>query len=208
MMKIISSNFIAAKQRDSMIILNQNFPNRRITIRPYDTSVDEFIVYDLRVGRTYQEPGDANTYEMPKAYTIKPGRCILVTTEETLNVPENVFGQICSKGSLTSLGLFVGNTKIDPLFVGQLKISVFNASDRPIEIKPKQKFCSIFFQTIEHTVPVNTIRHAPGMSIQKRNSIKDFFHVYKAEIITAIITIILSGVTAYAATYAALSSGR
>jgi len=186
-----------------MIILNQDFKSRGISIDPYDNTSKEQIIYDLRVGSKYQEPGDANTYGIQKVYKLKPGHCILVTTEETLTLPHNVFGQLCSKSSLTALGLFVGNTKIDPNFSGILKVSIFNASNRPLDITQGLRFCSVFFSTIEHSINNNVIRASPEMPSQKKSKLQDFFSTYKSEIITVIITVILSGVTAYAAGYAA-----
>lgn len=187
-----------------MIILNQDFSNRGIKIQPYGNSPDEHVAYDLRVGKIYQEPGDANLYQILDKYILRTGRCILVTTQETITVPENVFGQLYSKGSLSALGLMVGNTKVDPLFSGQLNIAVFNAGDRPISIVPEMRFCSIIFGMLEHPIPDGSARYAPKMQAQKKSIFGKFIGSYRIEIVT----IIICGLTAFAATLATMYFGK
>ncbi len=191
-----------------MIILSQDLENRNIRIEGRVFEEKEKIVYDLHVGKSFQKPGDANSQKMPDVYKLQAGHCILLTTKEELSLPSNVFGQLCSKGSLTALGLFVGNTKVDPLFRGRLDISAFNASGSVIEIKKGQSFCSIFFNTIEHDVEDAASRRSPEMPFRRESKLKQFICDHRAQIITAIMTIILSGITAYLSAYAGSRSNQ
>lgn len=156
-----------------MVILKAHYEARGIRIEPRaPDSADpkELVAYDLRVGKSYQEPGDATIRDFPKpTYVLKPGRCIVVYTLENIAVSHDLLGILCSKASLTAQGLLVANTKIDPGFNDILKISVFNAGSSPITIEQNKPFCSIVFHTLEHRVPTGVSRRPPVIQGEKRS---------------------------------------
>ena len=126
----------------------------------------EQICYDLHVGESIKFPGDDTRRPTPKQIRLKPNDCIRIETREELRVPNDVFGTICSRASLTAEGLVASNLKIDPKFNGKLFVTVYNTSRNINSINPDLPFCSIFFQAIES--PVSTaapVRHPPDAKI-------------------------------------------
>jgi len=108
----------------------------------------EKVVRDLHAGEGYRKPGDANRYELVEKVYVHPNDCLLIETEEELTVPQDVFGQVCSRASLTAEGVLVANLKIDPKFSGKLTITVINVGRRYLRIERGMAFCSVFFQTL------------------------------------------------------------
>ena len=112
----------------------------------------EQICYDLHVGDSVKRPGDDTRRATPRPIRLKPNDCVRIETREELAVPNNVFGTICSRASLTAEGLVAANLKIDPKFHGKLFVTVYNTSRNINAINPDLPFCSIFFQTLETPV--------------------------------------------------------
>ncbi len=137
-----------------MVIQLKDYAKHGIQITPWiDPDPKERIVYDLHVGESYRRPGDANRKTMPRMKTLWPNTCIRIDTQEKLTTSTGVFGQTCSRASLSAEGLVVANLKIDPKFAGHhLCVTAFNTGKRPIRIKRDDPFCSIFFSTLEEHV--------------------------------------------------------
>lgn len=189
-----------------MLIMKRNLANRgvEITAGPDQSASREAVVYDLHVGDTYLLPGDLNEYEMKTSYTMRPGGCIIISAMEHISVPDGVFGQICSRGTLAMQGLFVANTKVDPLFSGRLSVALFNAGNRKITVSNGQAFCSVFFQTTEQRIGRDIVRGTPVAPGRKRRPILDFLANNQALIWTSIVTIAVSALGAWIATAYAL----
>jgi len=152
-----------------MIILRRNFKVAKIEIGGDTTENKEEVCVDLSVGESYMEAGSSENLTTNEEYFLKPGRCIIVQTAEQLNIPNDVFGFLCSKGSLSLRGFFVPNTKIDPLFSGKLDVALYNAGKKQLQIKKGMKFCSIVFQKIEAPVVSTAPRGGLRISNEKAN---------------------------------------
>jgi len=135
----------------------------------------EEVAYDLHVGPSYKRPGDENPIPMPRSITLLPNDCVRIDTEEEIRTPVGVFGQSCSRTSLTWEGLVASNLKIDPNFQGRLEIAVFNTSKRGIHLRRGDSFCSIFFFTLQNSLePGSPIRVPPHSRVFARNKYKEF----------------------------------
>jgi dUTPase len=137
-----------------MVIQLKDYPRHGIEITPkHEPDSKERIACDLHVGLSYRRPGDANPRGIENGtIMLRPNDCVRIDTEEKLRTPLGVFGQTCSRASLTAEGLVVANLKIDPNFQGSLNITAFNTSRRPISIGLGRPFCSIFFFTLEYPI--------------------------------------------------------
>jgi len=168
-----------------MIILKNDFAAKGIIIEPPVLDEKELITYDLETDDSYQDPGIATLRSLSKPHFIPPNSCVLVKTQQVLTVPNNVFGVITCKASLTTIGLIVANIKIDPNFHGQLTVCLFNASNKPIKIQSRMRFCSIFFQQIHPPVASSPLRSPPGMRPSENSRIVEWFYERKEFILAA-----------------------
>jgi deoxycytidine triphosphate deaminase len=170
-----------------MIILKRNFLTRGIIIENSQDDDTEHVTIDLTVGDQYQVAGQAEWHQLDHSYTLVPNRCILVRTRERVMLPANIFGVLCSKGSLSARGLIISNTKVDPIFGDYLSIPLFNAGGSPLEIKAGMKFCSIYFQELEQSIPQLAYRKAVIQWTTKRNPFKDFLRMNSGLIVSSLL---------------------
>ena len=133
--------------RHGIFVEHQPHNNNRREVTPPDEK--ERISLDLHVGKSVKYPGNEQMHSTPKQINLGPNGCIRIETREYFRLPGNVFGQVCSRASLTAEGLVVANLKVDPKFHGRLDVTVFNTSKNCICIDPTLPFCCIFFQTLE-----------------------------------------------------------
>src|SRR5437016_3312221 len=100
-----------------MIIRVEDYEAKGIVLHngiPFHATGKEQICYDLHVGESIKRPGDDTRRATPASIRLKPNDCIRIETREELALPNNVFGTICSRASLTAEGLVAANLKIDP----------------------------------------------------------------------------------------------
>lgn len=180
-----------------MVIKVADFGARAIRIEP-TTAVSvgskvEEVTFDLHVGASYKVPGDANPKALDRSLALSAGECLRVTTRERVQLPADVFGQICSKASLSAEGLMVANTKVDPTFNDFLDIAVFNTSATPLRLQRDEPFCSVFFQELSGRVAQSNVSICrPHPRPRPSRPIPDFLLKYRAYVITAAITFALS----------------
>jgi deoxycytidine triphosphate deaminase len=130
---------------------------------------------DLTIGDSWYHSREHVTYEIsPEGLTLRPGRSAVVFTEESLEVPHNVFGLLTGKGELIFKGVFISTGKIDPGFRNQLRIGVFNNGPEPITLKRGDVFCSCCFFMMESHLRGNPRDTAPKPSakphVEKRRT--------------------------------------
>lgn len=127
---------------------------RNLDIDQLNSSEECNISYDLRVGSKYRDHRDAGGFDLQEGdeFTINPGMAVIVQTEEWVQVPKSYFGQITPKVSLLQKGISNTHSKIDPGYVGHLLVTVFNLGMKPVTLKYKQRFCSMFFVTVSRGI--------------------------------------------------------
>jgi deoxycytidine triphosphate deaminase len=183
-----------------MIILKRNFAARGIVITEMHEDENEQVTTDLCIGDRYQIAGKSKWYELRGQYALRPGTCVTVKTHERITLPQDVFGVLCSKGSLSARGLIVSNTKVDPLFGDHLNIPVFNSGRATIRISPGMAFCSICFHMTEQRIAPQVYRKAITQEVPRRR-IVDVIAAHSAAIISGgiggIATILIGLLTLY-----------
>lgn len=112
-----------------------------IFARDHNKVIDPFVVEPLGYTETLTE-----------RYKLDPGKFILASTVETVELPDNVSGRIEGKSSLARLGLIVHVTAgfIDPGFEGQITLELYNMNSSPIWLYPGMRIAQISF-TYLHT---------------------------------------------------------
>lgn len=143
-----------------MLVRSTNIKHRGIRISNGDIDTHEHVTIDLHAGSSYYVPGNPTPIAFDKPIKIKSGQCIAIETKETMQLPNNIFGILCSKGKLSAVGIVVGNNKIDPLFDGQLNVPLFNAGTSTYTITEGDAFCCVAFHLIEAEIPSTKTRHA------------------------------------------------
>jgi dUTPase len=115
-----------------------------------DVFVDGSQSLDLSVGEFWIDTRDGCHYTIPsEGVTIPPQASVVISTHQRVQIPPDVFGLVMGKGRYIFDGLLVSPGKIDPHFVGRLRIGVFNSSRKPIVLKQQDRFCAVSFIQME-----------------------------------------------------------
>lgn len=136
----------------------------RIIIKPYDAAMIQPSSIDVRIDDQFrvfhnhryeiidvkkqmddlteliQVPGD-------EAFILHPGEFVLGSTQEWVELPDDIAGRLEGKSSLGRLGLVTHSTAgfIDPCFTGHLTLELSNLANLPITLYPGMKIGQIAF---------------------------------------------------------------
>lgn len=80
---------------------------------------------------------------------IKGGDYFLVTTYETLNIPDDLMPMVYPRSSLFRAGLLQLNTKTDPGYKGKLTMGLTNLSKFDVRLQMGARICNLVFFKIE-----------------------------------------------------------
>lgn len=125
---------------------------------------------NLRLGRTFLVPklqdecirlGDKVEYERfeikneAESCILYPGGFALATTEEEVNLPNNVAAFVQGRSSIGRIGLTTQNAGfIDPGFHGHITLELVNENRNPIALKPGYPIVQlVFFETYAASHP-------------------------------------------------------
>lgn len=110
---------------------------------------------DLRAGKCQDlTTGQKVDLSAPGAsYEIRHGDFVVIETKEEINLSgrDNIFGLVFSKVSFAIQGLSHVGTKIDPGFVGPLRLSFDNRGYEPIRITGETTVCNVALLEIDST---------------------------------------------------------
>lgn len=120
-----------------------------------NTNVDQFEV-SLTVGERFTDKFPAREEHFDSidsaGILLRPGSQYLFTTQESLQLPYNMFGIIFPKGSLmVRYGILVPTTKIDPGFHDNLYIFVQNLGQKPYRLGRGDTIASVSFFSTDST---------------------------------------------------------
>lgn len=112
--------------------------------------------YELRASNVYWDLSDDNhskrELNSEEYILIKPKQHLVIITQETLYLPNNILGRILTKGKLFSIGLLPINTYADPGFEGKLGIVFFNLSNNYLKIMPGEAIAKVEFAKLQNPV--------------------------------------------------------
>jgi len=74
------------------------------------------------------------THSLP--HELPPSAAALLSTKEVVKVPPKHLGNIYLRSTFARLGIVCPSTVADPGFEGTLTLEIFNASNRPLLIRP------------------------------------------------------------------------
>lgn len=76
---------------------------------------------------------------------------ILATTEEYLELPDNLTAFVEGRSSIGRIGLFIQNAGwVDPGFKGRITLELYNASSVPIRLQAGRRICQLVFCQMDH----------------------------------------------------------
>ena len=84
-----------------------------------------------------------------EGFLINPKEYVLVSLNETLNIPEKINAHIRPRTRFIRAGLYVSAQNCNSTYSGNLKIGVFNFLNIPIRIYKNKKICQIIFEELE-----------------------------------------------------------
>lgn len=140
--------------------------NGDLTIAPYEEENVEPSSVDLRLGEEFKKVehrdgfGIVDTNISNNAaleYTdingqvvIEPSEFVLATTQEYVEIPDDLVAEVLGRSSLGRLGISVHQTAgfIDPGFEGEITLELSNHGPAPIRLYAGQRVCQIVFSEL------------------------------------------------------------
>ncbi|MBI4235187.1 dCTP deaminase [Candidatus Peregrinibacteria bacterium] len=78
--------------------------------------------------------------------TIPPHTFLLATTQEYLEVPDDLTAFVEGRSSIGRIGLFIQNAGwVDPGFKGRITLELYNAGSLPIKLEAGKRICQLVF---------------------------------------------------------------
>jgi dCTP deaminase len=111
--------------------------------------------YELRASDTFWDltlADEDKRVVQDDGFLLGPKRPVVCITKESIRLPPDVLGRVLTKGQLFSIGILPVNTYADPGFEGRLGITLWNASNRYVVIKPDQRIAKIEFERLPKAV--------------------------------------------------------
>lgn len=145
--------------------IKEEIEKGRIVIEPFDpscvqpASVDLHLDRKLLVFRTWRHPfqidvklapdGLTELVEIQKGepFSLQPGEFILVSTVESITLPDDIVARLEGKSSLGRIGLLIHSTAgyVDPGWKGQLTLEISNVNRMPILLYAGMRISQISF---------------------------------------------------------------
>lgn len=88
---------------------------------------------------------DVDLSDHPDYYLMQPHEYVLGTTIETFDIPEDVMTLCIGKSTYARCGIFVNVTPIEPGFVGQVTLEIYNSLPVPAKLYLEQGICQFVF---------------------------------------------------------------
>ena len=153
---------------------------RHVTI-PYTVGISKRQIYNLlhvvyikknshilEFGIPYnRKPGDIG-YDLHASHDmcIMPDQHVNIGTEVYLDMPYDISASILLRSSMAQKGLMTHQSLIDSGFHGELKLMVWNFSDKPVDIQKGERIAQVLFanKTFISIVPID------NLTISERNT--------------------------------------
>lgn len=106
---------------------------------------------DLQLDKVLKNiDGETFTLDEKSMYVLQPGEFILGSTIEYVTIPQYIVARVEGRSSVGRLGVMVHVTAgyIDPGFIGNITLELFNCSDKPFQLSYGDCLCQIVFETL------------------------------------------------------------
>jgi dCTP deaminase len=111
----------------------------------------------IDIRRSMEHLNELVELDEDNAFFLNPGEFVLVSTLESVTLPDDIVGRLEGKSSLGRIGLLINSTAgyVDPGWQGHLTIEVSNVAKLPITLYYKMKIGQISFLRL--TTPVDRL---------------------------------------------------
>ena len=84
-------------------------------------------------------------------YHLKPNEFILGSTNEYVEIPDSLCGQVDGKSSLARMGISIHQTGgyVDAGYRGNITLEIYNASDKPFELSLGMSICQLVLHRLK-----------------------------------------------------------
>ena len=105
---------------------------------------------DLHLSRELMTIGGKKIDIFQDSYHLKPHEFILGSTEEYVELPLHLCGQVDGRSSIARLGVSVHQTGgyIDSGFNGNITLEIYNCSDKPFELVYGDSICQMIIHAL------------------------------------------------------------
>jgi dCTP deaminase len=110
---------------------------------------------DLLLGQEFMSPYENHFFMVDSGYySVIPGECILATTLERVEIPDNMVARVEGKSSFGRRFLQIHSTAgfIDPGFHGQITLELTNLSKTTVCVEVGQPIAQISFEWLDRAV--------------------------------------------------------
>lgn len=138
--------------------LKELIEKRELVVEPIDEKSIQPASIDCRLGDHFLILEDTQMeilsledeikYRQVKSNSIMipPHSFLLATTQEYIEVPDNLTAFVEGRSSIGRIGLFIQNAGwVDPGFKGRITLELYNASSLPIKLFAGKRICQIVF---------------------------------------------------------------
>lgn len=95
-----------------------------------------------RSNRTINSHFQETRREIGSGFVLYPNQVVLATSLEFVALPNNVYGDVLSRSSITRLGVHI-NTMIQPGFRGCVPLELFNHGNNAVELVVGSRICQL-----------------------------------------------------------------
>lgn len=131
---------------------------KKLIVEPIDEKSIQPASIDCRLGNHFliveQNQMDVITLDSEIKYreivdeyiTIPPHTFLLATTQEYIEVPNDLTAFVEGRSSIGRIGLFIQNAGwVDPGFKGRITLELYNAGSLPIKLQAGKRICQLVF---------------------------------------------------------------
>jgi len=128
-------------------------PDLRETIQVDPEPTEEQIQpasLDVRLGsEVYHFDGD-KFVDSPQ-HRLQPGERYLGTTDERIDLPDDIAAQLAGRSSIGRKGIIVHKTAgwIDPGFSGEITLELMNLGDEPVDLESGERVAQLVFFVLD-----------------------------------------------------------
>lgn len=172
--------------------------NSQIYTTALEENIEEFSI-EITLGDGWNDNysnSDRSLRQIDESITIRGHDSIVVEINEEVRIPHNRYGIVLPTGSLfLAQGVLIASAKVEPAFIGKLKLRLFNTTGKKINLKKDTKLGSIIFFPTESTKVHNHTYRASDISApppSKYSSTLKWFGSNKTTWIGWLVTILSS----------------